>query len=216
MYCGLFIGIIVIQIGVKIADAYYFKSVSLSISEDGLLKQLPALFFWMYLISFGKKIVQICFVNCDVAMLYYPFYREPKTILSGFFERFKKTLMYNSLPIAGAMLNIVVMALLFGEGFHFGFYLVVIMLLIALNLLFSFHELFIYYLLQPFTSDMNAINPIYKIVSGIFYFLCYIQIQIKPSGYLYLAIISIIAILYVLAGLIVIQKIGPKTFRVKQ
>ena len=44
-----------------------------------------ALFFVMYLASLGGPIVQLLFVNCDSAMLFYPFYRQPKAVLSGVF-----------------------------------------------------------------------------------------------------------------------------------
>nr|WP_313095616.1 hypothetical protein [Streptococcus parasuis] len=43
------------------------------------------------------------------------------------------------------------------------------LLLISLTALFSFHDLFIYYILQPFTKDMEVINPVYKFLSGALY-----------------------------------------------
>ncbi len=67
------------------------------IKSAEVLEWLPLAFFALYLSSYGKKIVQICFLNCDRSMLYYPFYRQKEVILNGLFYRLKKTFMYNVL-----------------------------------------------------------------------------------------------------------------------
>lgn len=52
------------------------------------------------------------------------------------------------------------------------------LLLISLTALFSFHDLFIYYILQPFTKDMEVINPVYKFLSGALYWVAYLNIKV--------------------------------------
>ena len=95
------------------------------------------------------------------------------------------------------------------------FFLILTFLLISLACLFSFHELFVYYLLQPFTSDLEVINPIYKGVSGALYWVAYLNLQSNESGLNYVILISVASLLYVLIGLIIISLVAPKTFRFK-
>jgi hypothetical protein len=94
------------------------------------------------------------------------------------------------------------------------FFGTLLLLLLALGLLFSFHELFIYYLLQPFTVDMSVKSPLYKVITWVFYYFAYMNTQVRATGFLYVIFISIISILYVAIGLVVIYKMAPKTFKI--
>lgn len=184
-------------------------------AQKDMVRFLPLLFFVMYFSSLGKSIVQMVFVNCDVSMLYYPFYRERKTILSGFNYRLARTLIYNGLISLALLLLFVI----FNATNHFfldgQFFLVLVLLLIGLTALFSFHELFIYYILQPFTGDMQVVNPLYRVVSGALYWIAYINSQIKVAGMTYVVIVSTACIIYALVGYFVIMKKAPSTFRIK-
>lgn len=187
----------------------------MNIDEKAISAFFPTLFFIIYLADFGRTIVQMVFVNCDRAMLYYPFYREPKTIISGFNYRFFKSFLYNSTLCGGIFL----LALLFSAMNHFslsGLYLgTLAFLLIGLNFLFSFHALFVYYLLQPFTGDMEVVNPLYKVVSGATYFVAYMNIQLKFTGLTYALVVAAASLLYVGIGFLILYKKAPKTFRIK-
>ena len=164
---------------------------------------------------FGKKIVQILFINCDAALLFYPFYREPKTILQGFYYRFWKTFYYNgilSVSILAMFLLVNIVNGFFLGGLFFG---LLVFLLFSLSFLLSFHELFVYYILQPFSSDLAVVNPAYKIISGVFYWVAYMSLQIKSSGLIYCLLVSGVSLIYVAIGVIVIWKKAPQTFKFK-
>ncbi|MCI1902558.1 MAG: hypothetical protein LKJ03_00585 [Enterococcaceae bacterium] len=176
---------------------------------------LPLLFFVFYLLGYGKKIVQMVFVNCDIAMLYYPFYREPRAIINGFLFRFKKTVQYNAVLALGVWLIFAAFGIASGNRLPLTFYGVLTILLVALMLLFSFHELFIYYILQPFTSDMEVVNPIYRIVSGALYWISYINTQIHTSGFTYSLIISAVVFVYFGVGMVFLYRKAPQTFKIK-
>lgn len=176
---------------------------------------LPLLFLTMYLASFGKTIVQMVFVNCDMAMLYYPFYREASTILSGFFYRFRKTLLYNGTIILGILLIFITFTLLNPGILSLQFFAVLVLLLFSLAILFSFHELFIYYVLQPFTSELEVTNPLYKIISGIFYGIAYVNLQLDVTGLSYALLVSGLSLVYIAIGLVILWKKAPQTFRIK-
>jgi hypothetical protein len=200
---------------VELFIIYNHQQGELSFSEDTVLQLLPAFVFLMYFIGYGKKIVQMCFVNCDIAMLHYPVYRESKNILSGFNQRFKKAFELNSIIVLCIFANVLLMCIFWGTDISLKCYIVLFFFLIAVNLLFSFHELFIYYLLQPFTSDMNVVSPLYKMITWVFYGFCYMTSQLKIKGYGFVLGISIVSLLYVGIGYMVIKKKAPTTFRIK-
>lgn len=185
------------------------------LDQEMMTAVLPSLFFIMYLITFGKKIVQLVFVNCDISMLYYPFYREASTILSGFNDRFKRTLFYNGILCIG-IFSVFLLATVLNHFFlDWAFLGVLVLLLFSLSLLFSFHELFIYYLLQPFTGDMEVVSPVYKLISGVFYGIAYMQMQMRITGLFYAIGVSLVSLLYVAIGFFVIYKKAPSTFRIR-
>ncbi|WP_321387504.1 hypothetical protein [uncultured Enterococcus sp.] len=186
-----------------------------SVTAHEMTVTLPILFFLMYLMTFGKKVVQMVFVNCDVSMLYYPFYREASTIISGFNYRFKQTLFYNGLLSVGIFSVYLLLSVLNNFFLSWDFFAVLLLLLLALSALFSFHELFVYYLIQPFSGDMEVVSPLYKIISGVFYWISYMNVQVRFTGFYYALTVSVLSLLYVGIGFIVIYKKAPQTFRIK-
>ncbi|MGT2910182.1 hypothetical protein ACVR1I_00510 [Streptococcus cameli] len=194
---------------VGLGGSFYYKEF---LPEKLLMDLLPLTFTLMYFCSMGRPIAQMVFVNCDIAMLHYPFYREPRTILDGFRFRFFKTFQYN-LSLAAA---IFFMCWIWG-GFAYSwqFLLLFALLLVSLTALFSFHDLFIYYLLQPFTKDMEVVNPIYRFLSGALYWVAYLNLQMNLSGPIYLLSVSLVLLAYVAIGYLILLKKAPKTFVLK-
>ncbi|MBY5034304.1 hypothetical protein K6V78_04395 [Streptococcus gallolyticus] len=181
--------------------------------ESLLIEFMPLFFMVMYACSMGRPIAQMVFVNCDIAMLHYPFYREGKTILAGFRYRFFKAIQYNGI----SALSMFLFCLAAG-GFQYKLATTapLALLLTSLTALFSFHDLFIYYILQPFTKDMEVTNPLYKFLSGALYWVAYLNTRIHIANSLYILGISMVLLLYVGIGYIILLKKAPKTFRMKQ
>ena len=97
----------------------------------------------------------------------------------------------------------------------YSFKSVLFLFLISLTALFSFHDLFIYYILQPFTKDMEVINPVYKFLSGALYWVAYLNIKLDLGSHLYVLLISLAMIAYVSIGYWILLKKAPQTFRLK-
>ena len=161
------------------------------------------------------NVLSICLHRIDI-LLYYSFYRERSTILKGFTYRLRQIFKYNSLIILEIFLLFVLLQVLNNFYLSWQFFGTLLLLLLALGLLFSFHELFIYYLLQPFTVDMSVKSPLYKVITWVFYYFAYMNTQVRSTGFLYVICISIISILYVAIGLVIIYKMAPKTFKIKE
>ena len=210
------VGIIsLVMVAIIVTSIFVPIKVSADRLEMILYNLIPMMFFILYLLSFGKKVVQTVFVNCDSSMLSYPFYREPKAIIKGFFYRFLKIFYYNGLISLTVYFWVHVFNQVNNRALGIEFLLLLLFVMTSLSILFSFHELFVYYILQPFTSDFQVKNPVYKIVDGVFYMLAYMSLQIKSGGMQYGIIISTVSLVYFVVGIMVIFKVAPKTFKLK-
>ncbi|MGQ7663017.1 hypothetical protein ACTGXD_09315 [Streptococcus suis] len=206
---GWVLSLVVILVALE-AFRYYLEPFELT--DAVLLRCLPFSFMIMYVASSGKVVAQMVFVNCDISMLHYPFYREAKTIIAGFNYRFLQTFKLNL--IFAFSLFLAIMAL--GRfAFSLETILLTALLLISLTALFSFHDLFIYYILQPFTKDMEVVNPVYKFLSGALYWVAYLNIKLDIGSHLYILLISLAMIAYVSIGYWILLKKAPQTFRLK-
>lgn len=191
----------------------WFSKDDIQISNTNYIEGLPFAFMVMYAASMGKAVAQMVFVNCDISMLHYPFYREAKTIIAGFHYRFLQTVKLNAAFSGSLLLALII----FTRGqLPIETYLLTALLLLSLTALFSFHDLFIYYILQPFTKDMEVVNPVYKFLSGALYGVAYLNIKLDLGSHLYILLISIAMITYVSIGYWILLKKAPQTFRLKE
>ena len=203
------LSLVVILVALE-AFRYYLEPFELT--DAVLLRCLPFSFMIMYIASSGKVVAQMVFVNCDISMLHYPFYREAKTIIAGFNYRFWQICKLNLIFACSLFLTIMVLGRF---AFSMETILLTALLLISLTALFSFHDLFIYYILQPFTKDMEVVNPVYKFLSGALYWVAYLNIKLDLGSHLYILLISIAMITYVSIGYWILLKKAPQTFRLK-
>ncbi|NQJ72683.1 hypothetical protein HO539_04980 [Streptococcus suis] len=190
----------------------WFSKDDIEISNANYIEGLPFAFMVMYAASMGKAVAQMVFVNCDISMLHYPFYREAKTIITGFHYRFLQTVKLNAAFSGSLLLALIIFT---RAQLPIETYLLTALLLLSLTALFSFHDLFIYYILQPFTKDMEVVNPVYKFLSGALYWVAYLNTQLDLGSHLYILLISLAMIAYVSIGYWILLKKAPQTFRLK-
>ncbi|WP_032511196.1 hypothetical protein [Streptococcus suis] len=190
----------------------WFSKDDIQISNTNYIEGLPFAFMVMYVASMGKAVAQMVFVNCDISMLHYPFYREAKTIIAGFHYRFLQTVKLNAAFSGSLLLALIIFT---RAQLPIETYLLTALLLLSLTALFSFHDLFIYYILQPFTKDMEVVNPVYKFLSGALYWVAYLNIKLDIGSHLYILLISLAMIAYVSIGYWILLKKAPQTFRLK-
>ncbi|MBY4973374.1 hypothetical protein K6V43_08340 [Streptococcus suis] len=204
---GCLLAIILFLEGIR-----WFSKEDIEISNANYIKGLPFTFMVMYAASMGKAVAQMVFVNCDISMLHYPFYREAKTIIAGFHYRFLQTVKLNAAFSGSLLLALIIFT---RAQLPIETYLLTALLLLSLTALFSFHDLFIYYILQPFTKDMEVVNPVYKFLSGALYWVAYLNIKLELGSHLYILLISLTMIAYVSIGYWILLKKAPQTFRLK-
>ena len=179
---------------------------------------LPYCVFFLYLIQsniMGNRICKAMFYNCDLAMLKFGWYRQPKVILKNFVLRFRRICGVNLLMSAALCVMFSAMVLCAGAKPHTADYIAFIVALLALSVFFSVHSLGMYYLFQPFTSELKMKNPFFSVLNAVMYAVCYACIQIRSTPTWFTPVVLVVTILYSAAILLLVWLLAPQNFRVK-
>ena len=184
---------------------------------------LPMCFFFLYILSMGRTATSAMFANCDSAMLSYPFYRDPKVVIPNFYLRLKTILLYNA-PTFALVAVFALLVDIFSEAMtvrdaaliDWTMILPYLVTLAMMLLFFSFHDLFIYYILQPYTSELGVKSKLFSYVQGFIWFLAYINLQMSHVNiWIYMSVIIVSTAVYIAVGLLSVNKFCAKTFRLK-
>lgn len=182
-----------------------------------LPQTLPAFVFFMYLIcnSIGTRMCKAMFYNCDISLLRYGWYRQRDVVLRNFAARLGRVALFNVLVAAAFCLCFLALCLASGGMPPAGEMLPFLLCLCFLAVFFSVHPLFMYYIFQPYTSQLAVKNPFFNAINFVLYLLCYLCIQINQPPRSFAFIILAATVLYCAAALLTVWKRAYKTFRVK-
>ena len=86
---------------------------------------------------------------------------------------------------------------------------------ISLSIFFTIHHLFMYYIFQPHTTELNVKNPLYPIVNMVVSSASGATIFLRPSATQLTIIVFSLTLVYVAVALVLVRKYGSRTFRVK-
>lgn len=180
-----------------------------------LMTSLSVSLFWMYIINRGSGYTQALFMNCDHSLLTYPFYRKPKAILKLFAIRLREIIKINLLPAAILGLGLASTLYFSGEVDSVFTYMMVIVTMLSESVFFSVHYLVIYYLLQPYNAGTEVKSGMYKVITGLTYYVCYLTIDLHMPADIFCGVMTIFAVLYCIIGCILVYKIAPRTFKIR-
>lgn len=180
-----------------------------------LMNNLSLFVIIMYFINRGEVVTKAMFYNCDHYMLTFNFYRNRNVILNMFKIRLKTLIKINLIPalVIGILLPIILY--ISGGAPNISDYFTIFLFIIITSVFFSVHYLTIYYLLQPYTKNLELKNPIYKLVVFITYYFCYILIDLKLSTTLFTLIFILLTVIYIFIALVLVYKTSYKTFKLK-
>lgn len=177
---------------------------------------LPVMVFVLYLLtSVSDRTCRALFHNCDAALLRQGFYRKPSAILVNFRIRLGYMLGPNLLLGGAVAAGCVGFALLGGLAWPLADCIPFVLSLLLLGAFFSVHYLFLYYVFQPYTSDMTMKNPFYSLIRGIVYALCLICLNMDAAPARFSLIVLGATAAYIGMALVLIRRFAPKNFRVK-
>ena len=168
----------------------------------------------MFFVNSGSLVTQAMFHNCDHAMLGYNFYREKDVVIGLFKKRLISIIKSNIIPsliicigntILLAMLKLSVLTII--EYFIF---------IMFLGIFFSVFYLTIYYLFQPYNKDMKQTDFRYSLFLSFVLVLCFLLVRFKVSGLPLMISVFIFGCLYMINSLLLIKRIGYKTFKINK
>ncbi|SFE81822.1 ABC transporter protein EcsB [Paenibacillus catalpae] len=173
---------------------------------------LPWLIWVMNFMSIGEKACKAIFYNCDLSLMRYSFYRNAAE--RHFRERLYRICGYN-LALAALLGAALTGFALTAGGVPSEELLLTLICLLALAVFFSIHHLFLYYMLQPYSTELNMKNPFFFVVNFAVS-MAFVLALILEADAAALAIATVaITIVYFVTALILVKKWGPRTFRVK-
>lgn len=197
---------IVISIGVFFIpiSAYDFK-----FFNEGFF---VILFASAYFTFNGNYFIKYCFYNMDYPLMKSNFYRKPEYIMQSMKIRFVKLLKNQSLPFILMIIMIICINIRFEIGTTHLF------LSLASGILgvlfFTLHYLFAYYIIQPFTKDLEIKNPLYNGLTYFIYLSTYFMFSSDYIHYIFIALL-IFSIVYIVLGFLGLKYLAPKRFKLR-
>lgn len=186
-----------------------------------LVEQLPAFLptfvFIMYFMcnTLGQRICKAMFYNCDISFLRYGWYRERKVVLHNFAIRLRRVAGLNLLVAGAICLALAAPVLLTGAALPPLELAAFLLSILCLSVFFTVHPLFMYYVFQPYTSQLAVKNPFFSVINWVVYMVCVLCLQIKQPPHYFVLIVLAATVVYSAAALLVVWRRAPKTFRVK-
>ena len=135
------------------------------------------------------------------------------TIMNLFKKRLITLIKVNLLPAFVIVLGNSFL-LYFTKQVNISMYIMLALYIISLSIFFSIHYLVIYYLLQPFNSEMQLKKVSYSLVSILTYVVCYFATDITLNYFNFSLLGILFTITYSLISLYLVYKFSPKTFKI--
>lgn len=207
------LAIVVVFLGIFIVDKFFIDAFGKTTTKE-LIEGYSLFIIIVYALCNSTSIMKSLFYNCDRSLLRYGFYKEGDALLKMFSLRLRKILFYNMIPVFILCLGLIQL-IYFNLPERIGEVLPMIISTLLLATFFSVHYIFVYYMLQPFATDLKIKNPLYNIINGLVYFVSYAFIGLGFSAEKMLPFILGYTIIYVSLALLLVYKKAPQTFRVK-
>lgn len=180
-----------------------------------LIRALPVFVIVMNFTSIGELVCKAMFFNCDLSLLRYGFYRDRSAILSNFRVRLLRISGLNLIPAAAICVAVNLLIFLSAESWSAADSLIYSATVLGLSLFFSVHHLFMYYIFQPYSTELNMRNPFFSIVNSIIMGVAVISMQFKGAPGQFAVLVLLAAAVYMMIALLLVYKYSYKTFRVK-
>jgi len=182
----------------------------------GWLSMTSVIMFVVYTASMGRVVTASVFTNCDIQMLNYPYYRQAKTIFASFKMRFFVILKYNAVLAFVIFATVVgAVVVIFGQV-DIAYIVLFFAATIFTCVFFTFNDLFLYYVIQPYDSEGKDTSVPSKIINFVVYGVSYITFWFfRLSLVPYTITIAVVTVLYLGVGFILLYKLAPSRFKLR-
>ncbi|WP_434751028.1 hypothetical protein [Paenibacillus amylolyticus] len=183
------------------------------ISLDYIGRFTPVLILAMLNLTVGSQICKVLFLHCDRPLMRYAFYRKHSKV--HFLLRFKSLLSMNlklGLLFAAVMS---VPILILTEGRNIGSLLAIWILIITLAVFFSLHHLLLYYVFQPYTTELETNNPLFTIANSLISLGIVVAMFLGPTLWVLTAALIVLTVGYLFSAVPLVSNYAANNFRVK-
>lgn len=206
---------ILLLISLVISAYMYVKGFDLNGNIDEISTFLIPLA--MYILLKQDNILRSMYLNCDKGLMPYGFYREGKNVLAMYKERFKSLLKIMAIPSLALAVSYLILAS-FDGTLSLRQKALSLLYIALLTLFFVSLPLMEYYLLKPFNQEGQKTGKAVILIDYIIYgavFFVLPQVTSKISYGVFLISVSIFIICFVIISQILVYKLAPKTFKMR-
>ena len=167
----------------------------------------------MSFLTVGETTCRAMFYHCDISLTRYSFYRS--AAYEHFMIRLRKMIGQN-MQIAAVTGGALTLLSFTSGGDLLQWDTVRLWLsIIGLAVFFTIHHLFLYYIFQPYSTDLNVKNPLYFIVSMVVSAACGAAVFIPLPPVIFTSVILMLTLVYLVVAAVSVRKYAHRTFRVK-
>ena len=182
---------------------------------ETVINVMPYFLFITYVINRGSHFTNALFMNCDHGMLTFPFYKRRDSMLKLFVIRLREIIKVNLLPAFTLGLGLASTVYVSLGREYLTDCIVMVLTVMAESVLFSMHNLTLYYLLQPYNAMTEIKSPTYFIAGTITYTLCIVvMMQRIPALIFGIAVFAFCAV-YCVIACVLVYRLAPRTFRLR-
>ena len=183
---------------------------------SGFFSFTSIILFVIYFASMGRIVTASVFSNCDIQMLHYPYYRRAKTILTSFKSRIAVVLRYNLVVSVVLYVSVIGSVTILAGYMTLAYALWFLFAVFFTSAFFSFNDLFLYYVIQPYDSEGKDKSIPSKIINFVVYVIAYFcafsfQFALVP----YTIGIAVATVLYISIGTVLLVKLAPRRFKLR-
>lgn len=168
--------------------------------------------FILYGMSNARKVTKALFFNCDMSLLRYHFYRRNLMLLGTFLERLVKLIRANVLVALSYSGVVVIVSVLWGMSLKTSIYIALFYMVTAA--FFALHELFLYYVLQPYNAEQYTSKFSYTFIQMITSLVCFSVIAVKIAPATAFVVMAAITVIYLTVACYIVYKYSERTMRV--
>ena len=207
----VFIAILVLLLVIMVIKPGFDEVVGIIIIENCSFLSLV-----VYYTNKSRYITAAMFMNCDYSMLKYSFYRKPDVIYKLFLVRLKsivKTELKSAVVLAMSCLLLLYVA---NTNLSLINYLVLFSAIILWSIIFTLHNIFTYYMLQPYNENLEMKSFVFVIMDLLLFWAIYFFATSFQGIMIFGLLTFIIFVIYTLVALIMVKKVAYKTFKIKK
>jgi len=140
----------------------------------------------------------------------YSFYR--KHAKQHFRLRFRSLLVLN-LKLGVCLATVLSVPLLvLSEGRDLGTLLPIWVMTMVLSVFFSVHHLLVYYVFQPYTTELNTNNPLFTFVNSLISLGFVTAMFVGPALWILTVVLMVLTVAYLFSAVPLVSKYAPTNF----